>query len=152
MQKTSVMLMSAFPRHLSFFSSSLDPQGECEGDNDDSKDNKGDKGSKHSKECKASEDNERRKGRIDEKGQVDALMIFWAVRVGRVGGRGWKVLRGMHFVRDRLTNNLPAEKNVYPGIIVAVIEMFTTTDRRHCNKLKLRNRRNRPDEKLDLAF
>jgi hypothetical protein len=64
MQKMSLMLISAFPRHLSF-SSYL--QGECEGYNDDSKDSKGDKGSrysKHSKERKASEDNEGRKGRI----------------------------------------------------------------------------------------
>jgi hypothetical protein len=62
-----------------FSSSSLDLQGECEGDNDDSKDNKGDEGSKHrkhSKECKASEDNEGRKGRTipHKKGQVDASL------------------------------------------------------------------------------
>jgi hypothetical protein len=78
MRKTSLMLMSAFPHHLSFSSPSLDPQVECEGDNDDSKDSKGDKGSKHSKhnkECKASEDNEGRKSRaIPQKGQVDASL------------------------------------------------------------------------------
>ena len=101
MQKTSLVLISAFPHHLSFSSSSLD-QGEREGDTDDSKDNEGDKGSKHSKESKESEDNEGRKGRTTphKKGQVDAstrwsvrnfareieMMIFWAVRVGRVGG------------------------------------------------------------------
>jgi hypothetical protein len=53
MQKMLSMLMSAFLLHLTFSSSSLDPQGECEGDNDDSKGDKGDKGSKHSKESKA---------------------------------------------------------------------------------------------------
>jgi hypothetical protein len=81
MQKTSLVLISAFPLRFSFsFSSStLDPQGECEGDSDDSKDNRGGKGSKHSKdgkECKASEDNEGRKGRTipHRKGQVDALL------------------------------------------------------------------------------
>jgi hypothetical protein len=81
MQKTSLVLISAFPLRFSFSSSSspLDPQGECEGGSDDSKDSKGDKGSKHSKyskECKASEDNEGRKGRTipHKKGQVYALL------------------------------------------------------------------------------
>jgi hypothetical protein len=52
MQKTSMVLISACLHHLSFSSSSLDPQGERDGDNDDSKDSKGDKQSKHSKHSK----------------------------------------------------------------------------------------------------
>jgi hypothetical protein len=34
MQKTSLVMISAFLHHLSFSSSSPDPQGECESDSD----------------------------------------------------------------------------------------------------------------------
>ena len=78
-----------------FSASSLDLQGECEGDNDDSKDKKGDKGSKHSKhskECKACEDNEGRKGRTipHKKGQVDASLDGQEIEMGYSCGTSWR--------------------------------------------------------------